>query len=93
MVCPHCQGVDALFDDGLAQKDLKRYLKKGPGKSTRLLLDALRKAGIGGMSLLDIGGGIGAIQHELVAAGVAASVDVFFPVAAATGGISRRRDS
>lgn len=76
MVCPHCQGVETFFDDGTARKELKDYLKKGPDKSTQLLLDVLRQAGIKGMSLLDIGGGIGAIQHELVDAGVASTVDV-----------------
>jgi magnesium-protoporphyrin O-methyltransferase len=33
------------------------------------LLDVLKSAGVEGKTLLDIGGGIGAIQHELVAAG------------------------
>jgi magnesium-protoporphyrin O-methyltransferase len=40
------------------------------------LLDALRAAGVTGLSLLDIGGGIGIIQHELNAAGVSEITDV-----------------
>lgn len=76
MVCPHCLGAETVFDDGEARKDLKHYLKRGPHKPTQLLLDLLRQVGVNGMSLLDIGGGVGAIQHELVEAGVMHTVDV-----------------
>jgi magnesium-protoporphyrin O-methyltransferase len=42
-----------------------------------MLIDALRSEGVDGATVLDIGGGIGAVQHELLAAGAAhvASVD------------------
>ena len=43
---------------------------------TRDLIEAIKAEGIEGKSLLDIGGGIGAIQHELLKAGVAGSVAV-----------------
>jgi magnesium-protoporphyrin O-methyltransferase len=35
-----------------------------------MLIDALKAEGISGMKLLDIGGGVGTIQHELLNAGV-----------------------
>jgi magnesium-protoporphyrin O-methyltransferase len=41
-----------------------------------VLLAALEPGGVAGKSLLDIGGGVGAIQHELVEAGVARVTDV-----------------
>ena len=66
MTCPHCVGADALFDTKTARKELKRLLKKGPTASTKALLDAVRGKG---ESLLDIGGGVGAIQHVLGEAG------------------------
>src|SRR5215218_3543976 len=68
----HCcsQGLDEAFGDRTARRDLKRYRRKGPSKSTRRLLAALRSHGVQGASLLDIGGGVGAIQHELLEAGV-----------------------
>ena len=37
------------------------------------MLDTLKAQGIEGMTLLDIGGGVGAIQHELLAAGVSSA--------------------
>ena len=61
----------------MAAKDLKRYRKKGADKTTRLLLDALKSEGLEGMTVLDIGGGVGVLQHELLKAGAkeASSVD------------------
>ncbi len=61
-----CQGIEAFFDDKVAQRELRSYQKRGPRKTTRLLLDAVRTRLRGKGRLLDIGGGIGAIQHELV---------------------------
>jgi len=62
MDCQHCCGADQLFDLKGARKEMKKYQKKGPGKSTNKLLEKFNKTDIPGKSLLDIGGGIGAIQ-------------------------------
>jgi magnesium-protoporphyrin O-methyltransferase len=45
------------------------------------LIEALQAENIEGMTLLDIGGGIGAIQHALVPAGVSHALDVDASVA------------
>jgi 2-polyprenyl-3-methyl-5-hydroxy-6-metoxy-1,4-benzoquinol methylase len=66
-----CQGVDEVFGDKTARHDLRRYRKRGPSRQTRVLLDAIRREGVEQASVLDIGGGIGAIQQELLAAGAA----------------------
>ena len=71
MTCCHCQATEAQFGPQMARRDRARYHKKGPDKTTRLLLDALRQSGIRGVSLLDIGGGIGVIPYELLGTGVA----------------------
>lgn len=68
--CSQCEGIENLFNDSVARDELKRYLKNGPSKPTRILLDTLHTEGIQGLSLLDIGGGIGAIQHELARSGI-----------------------
>jgi magnesium-protoporphyrin O-methyltransferase len=77
---PSCCRVDydATFDQKDATDDLASYRHDGPAPSTRRLIDALRREGIEGATLLDIGGGVGAVQHELLAAGAASSVDVDF---------------
>jgi Methyltransferase domain len=71
-----CQGVDELFGERTAQHDLRRYRKRGPSRSTRALLDALRAEGVAGATLLDVGGGVGVIQHELLHAGAASATGV-----------------
>jgi hypothetical protein len=76
MVCPHCKSAEKVFSNSWAQTELKQYRKKGAAKATRLMLNVLKEAGISGKSLLDIGGGIGAIQHELMKAGAGHSTDV-----------------
>jgi hypothetical protein len=50
--------LQCQFDDRQAKADLRSYRKKGPDRSTPLLLDALRAEGVEGASLLDIGGGV-----------------------------------
>lgn len=70
--CPHCQGADKLFNEDRANSNLQEYRRHGPDKTTKRLLEAIESNEVTGLTLLDIGGGIGAIQHELNAAGVTA---------------------
>jgi len=74
--CSQCVGIEMEFDRKLATKELQKYRNEGPIEKTRMLIDALKAEGISGMTLLDIGGGIGAIQHELLKAGVRNCIDV-----------------
>ena len=75
--CKQCQGIEQTFDDDLAQDELESYREEGADKTTGWLLDRLQEEDLDGNTLLDIGGGIGAIQLELIFAGVshATSVD------------------
>jgi len=76
MVCSHCQAAEDVFGIKYAYKDLKEYRKKGARKSTQSMLTTLKNVGVANQTLLDIGGGIGAISHELIAAGLSSAVDV-----------------
>jgi SAM-dependent methyltransferase len=64
-----CAATARHFGDAVAEKDLRRYLKEGPDLTTRLLLTSLRRSA-GPASTLDVGGGIGAVSFELLAAGI-----------------------
>src|SRR5262249_45625807 len=61
-------------------KELARYRQHGPAKNTLLLVQALRAQlqaqGIEHRTLLDIGGGVGAIPHLLLHDGVRQASDV-----------------
>jgi magnesium-protoporphyrin O-methyltransferase len=76
MTCSHCLDANNFFDTKAARKELKTYLKKGVTNPTKKLVDLLKEKNIQGSSLLDIGGGIGAIQFELYKEGIAKSTDV-----------------
>lgn len=76
MDCCQCQGIEELFNEKNAAQELSRYRQKGADRTTRIMIDALKKEGIQGLTLLDIGGGIGAIQHALLEAGVQQATDV-----------------
>jgi magnesium-protoporphyrin O-methyltransferase len=69
MTCAHCRDLPDLFDRKLAAFELERYRRRGPAKTTRMLLDALVGQGVREATVLDIGGGVGAVQLGLLAAG------------------------
>lgn len=67
MSCCDCTAIDSMFNPRTARRDLKRFRKKGPAKQTQALLGAIEQASLPqGSTLLDIGGGIGAIHHVLL---------------------------
>ncbi len=76
MVCRQCQGIEEFFDEKEAESELSRYRRKGPDKTTRMLIDAVGEGGVEGKTLIDIGGGVGTIQHELLSAGATRAVSV-----------------
>ena len=58
-----------MFDARRAGRDMRAYSRRGARGPTRRLLDAvracLREAGMANFTHLDIGGGVGVLQHEL----------------------------
>lgn len=60
---------DAAFDARTARRDLVAYRRDGATGSTKRLIDELNKNGVAGASVLDIGGGVGVVGFELLAAG------------------------
>src|SRR5512146_1118324 len=66
MPCNCCEITDNTFGEESAQEDVKSYRKRGPAAQTKLILQAIRSLNLHKAELLDIGGGIGAIHHELL---------------------------
>jgi magnesium-protoporphyrin O-methyltransferase len=66
MPCNCCEITDSTFGEQEAKANLKDYRRHGPPKHTSLILEAIRSLGLKNASLLDIGGGIGTIHHELL---------------------------
>jgi len=88
MSCCACQGTDRQFSRAVAESDLRRYRRRGPPNTTRLLLEGIARAQAGSSTMLDVGGGIGVLHHELLDRGfeMATQVDAapaYLAVAAA----------
>lgn len=76
MTCSQCRGIETFFDDATARRELRRYRRRGPGRTTRILLEGLAAEGVEGGSVLDVGGGVGAVHHELLDRGAGSAVHV-----------------
>ena len=76
MECRQCRALESMFGTRTARWEQSRYRRRGPAKTTRILVEALKQEGISGETLLDIGGGIGAIQLALLRSGAAQATDV-----------------
>lgn len=74
--CCQPEDYEAIFDDKRAAKDAARYRRQGLKSTAQRIVALLRERGVEGLSLLEVGGGVGDLQIELLRAGVARSVNV-----------------
>ena len=74
--CCTPKGYRWVFSEKSARSEAKRYRKKGLDGTSRQIFDFVRKQGVEGRTVLEVGGGIGAIQIELLKAGAARAVSV-----------------
>jgi magnesium-protoporphyrin O-methyltransferase len=65
-----------MFSERGARQQARDYRRNGPDATSRRIVDLLKERGVGGLTLLEVGGGIGAIQIELLKAGLARAVSV-----------------
>ena len=71
-----CEGIESVFDQRLVATQLERLRRKGALRTTRFLIEALQARDVRDKTLLDIGGGIGVVHHELLASGAKEATDV-----------------
>lgn len=71
-----CCGYERVFGARTARHDARRYRKRGPKRTQASVIRLLRERGVQGAQVLEIGGGIGAIQVELLHAGAARTTNV-----------------
>jgi hypothetical protein len=62
-------GCTDLFDEKMARRDARRYRRKGLDGNARRLVNFLAARGLASRTVLEIGGGVGALQIELLKAG------------------------
>jgi magnesium-protoporphyrin O-methyltransferase len=73
MPCSCCAGESLdIFGERSARRELRRYLRKGlGGADARLIAAWAEESGLRGATVVEIGGGIGQIQAELLRRGAA----------------------
>lgn len=76
MSCCSAKGCDEFFTDRVARRNVDTYRRKGLDKHARRLVDAVCRNGIEGRTVLEVGGGIGAIQLELLQAGATTAKNI-----------------
>jgi magnesium-protoporphyrin O-methyltransferase len=76
MRCCSSNGCDEFFSERVARRDADRYRRAGIDDSARRVVEFVRGHGIEGSSVLEVGGGVGAIQVELLRAGAARAQNV-----------------
>ncbi len=77
MTCCHRCVTARQFDSAIARRDLRRFLRGGPDAPTQQLLRGVLSRSLPTEpTLLDIGGGIGAIHHVLLDRGFGRAIHV-----------------
>ena len=66
MSCCPPKGYTKLFSKRAARRDARRYRRGGLDDTALEMVDFLRDRGMAGASVLEIGGGVGEIQIELL---------------------------
>jgi 16S rRNA G966 N2-methylase RsmD len=65
-----------MFTGRLARWSANRYRKRGLGKTARRIVGLVVERGVAGATLLEVGGGVGEIQVELLTRGAAGATNL-----------------
>jgi magnesium-protoporphyrin O-methyltransferase len=74
--CCNARGCDEFFTARVASRAAERYRTNGVDKTAERMLGFLEEHGIQGASVLEIGGGVGELQIELLKRGAASTVNL-----------------
>ena len=74
--CCTPKGYRQIFSEKNARAEAKNYRRKGLDATSRRIVELLNDRGIAGKTVLEVGGGVGAIQIELLKAGAAKAAGV-----------------
>jgi magnesium-protoporphyrin O-methyltransferase len=74
--CCDPRGCDRFFGERVARRVAKRYRKRGLDKTAQRIVAYLEARGIEGATVLEVGGGVGEIQIELLRRGARRGVNL-----------------
>ncbi len=74
--CCTPRGYRRIFSARSAEREARRYRSRGLDRTSRRIADAILARGVEGASVLEVGGGVGTLQLELLRAGAGRAVSV-----------------
>lgn len=74
--CCSATGYRWAFSEKRAWREARRYERRGLDPTSRRIVEVLTMQGVEGLTLLEVGGGVGAVQIELLKAGVTQAVSI-----------------
>jgi 2-polyprenyl-3-methyl-5-hydroxy-6-metoxy-1,4-benzoquinol methylase len=74
--CCDPDGYDEVFGPRFARRQARRYRRRGLDAAAQRMVDFLTANGIAGATVLEIGGGVGEIQLELLRRGAARATNL-----------------
>jgi 16S rRNA G966 N2-methylase RsmD len=76
MRCCDSRGCDEFFGSGFAGRMARRYRRRGLDRTARRMVEFLEGRGLAGATVLEIGGGVGEIQLELLKRGADRAINL-----------------
>jgi len=74
--CCDPRGCDDYFNPRFARKMAKRYRRRGPDKPAQEMVAFLERCGLQGLTVLELGGGVGEISLELLKRGARSALNL-----------------
>jgi SAM-dependent methyltransferase len=74
--CCNSRGCDTFFTERFARRAARRYRKKGLDKTAQRMVEFLEQRSVEGATVLEIGGGVGEIEIELLRRGAASAINL-----------------
>lgn len=74
--CCNPRGCDQMFSTRFARHVARHYRKHGLDRTARRMVDFLERRGIEGATILEVGGGVGEIQLELLRRGASRATNL-----------------
>lgn len=74
--CCNARGCDGFFTARMAKRAAERYRRNGVDKTAERILSFLEVSGVEGATVLEVGGGLGEVQIELLKRGAAQALNL-----------------
>jgi hypothetical protein len=74
--CCSPRGYRQIFSERNARSEARRYRRRGLDDVSKAIVDLVRERGVSGRTLLEVGGGIGAVEIELLQSGLSRAFSV-----------------